>query len=336
MAENKTSFQTILDALLNDNKDFPQRYLQFFSDLDPASLKAFLDGWPRVNPTRKLILLRQLEALVDTDTIVSFEDIGRALLKDVDGDVRAAAIRLLAESDDPKLANTYINILQKDTELEPRLEAATMLGEYVILGELEELDETIRHKIEDALLAMVSSKEDDQLRRCALEAVGYSSRPEAETVIETAFTRASPEWVASALTAMGRSSDPQWEEQVITMLVNEDLRIRKAAVQAAGELMSSDARGLLLSMLEDEEDDEVIAAIIWSLSQIGGEDVRTYLEALLDKTEDEDESEDLLELIENALENLTFTEDLERFEMLALDPDDELKEIDIKELDNEE
>ena len=336
MAENKTSFQTILDALLNDNKDFPHRYLQFFSDIDPASLKAFLDGWPRVNPTRKLILLRQLEALVDSDTIVSFEDIGRALLKDVDGDVRAAAIRLLAESDDPKLANTYINILQKDTELEPRLEAATMLGEYVILGELEELDETIRHKIEDALLAMVSSKEDDQLRRCALEAVGYSSRPEAETVIETAFTRASPEWVASALTAMGRSSDPQWEEQVITMLVNEDLRIRKAAVQAAGELMSSDARGLLLSMLEDEEDDEVIAAIIWSLSQIGGEDVRTYLEALLDKTEDEDESEDLLELIENALENLTFTEDLERFEMLALDPDDELKDIDIEELDNKE
>ena len=65
-------------------------------------------------------------------------------------------------------------------------------------------------------------------------------------------------------------------------------------------------------------------------------DVRTYLEALLDKTKDEDENEDLLELIENAIENLTFTEDLERFEMLALNPDDELKEIDIKELDNEE
>ncbi|MCJ7434761.1 MAG: HEAT repeat domain-containing protein, partial [Anaerolineales bacterium] len=164
------------------------------------------------------------------------------------------------------------------------------------------------------------------------EAIGYSSRPEAATVIETAFTRASPEWVASALTAMGRSSDPQWEDQVITMLVNEDLRIRKAAVQAAGELISSDARGLLLSMLEEEEDDEVIAAIIWSLSQIGGEDVRTYLEALLDQTEDEE----ALEHLENALENLTFTEDLERFEMLALDPDDELKEIDIEELDDEE
>jgi HEAT repeat protein len=332
MAENKTSFQTILDSLLNDNKDFPQRYLQFFSDLDPVSLKAFLDVWPRVNPTRKLILLRQLEALADSDTIVSFEDIGRSLVKDGDGNVRAAAIRLLAESDDPKLADTYINILQNDTELEPRLEAATMLGEYVILGELEEFVETVRCKIEDALLAIVSSKEDDRIRRRALEAIGYSSRLEAETVIETAFTRASPEWVASALTAMGRSNDPQWEEQVITMLVNEDLRIRTAAVQAAGELALSDARSLLLSMLEEEEDDEVIAAIIWSLSQIGGEDVRTYLEALLDKTEDEES----LELIENAIENLTFTEDLERFELLALDPDDELKEIDIEELDDEQ
>jgi HEAT repeat protein len=332
MAENKTSFQTILDSLLNDNKDFPQRYLQFFSDLDPVSLKAFLDVWPRVNPTRKLVLLRQLEALADSDTIVSFEDIGRSLVKDGDGNVRAAAIRLLAESDDPKLADTYINILQNDTELEPRLEAATMLGEYVILGELEEFDETVRRKIEEALLAIISSKEDDRIRRRALEAIGYSSRLEAETVIETAFTRASPEWIASALVAMGRSADPQWEEQVITMLVNEDLRIRTAAVQAAGELASSDARGLLLSMLEEEEDDEVIAAIIWSLSQIGGEDVRTYLEALLDKTEDEES----LELIENAIENLTFTEDLERFELLALDPDDELKEIDIEELDDEQ
>ena len=211
-----------------------------------------------------------------------------------------------------------------------------MLGEYVILGELEELNETVRHRIEDALLAIVSSKEDNQLRRRALEAIGYSSRLEAEAVIKAAFKRENPEWVASALTAMGRSSDSQWEEQVITKLVDEDLRIRKAAVQAAGELRLSDAREILLSRLEEEDDDDVMAATIWSLSQIGGEDVRTYLEALLDKTEDEDENEDLLELIENALENLTFTEDLERFELLALDPDDELKEIDIEELEDEE
>jgi HEAT repeat protein len=332
VTENKTSFQTILDALLNDKKDFPQRYLQFFSDIDPTSLKAFLGVWPRVNPTRQLTLLRQLEELADSNNIVSFEDIGRALLEDVNGSVRAAAIRLLAESNDPKLVNTYISILQKDPELEPRLEAATMLGEYMMLGELEELNAAIHHKIEDALFAIIGSKEDNHLRRRALEALGYSSRLEVEAVIKAAFKRENPEWVASALVAMGHSSDSQWEEQVITMLVNEDPRIRKAAVQAAGELALADARGILLNLLEEEEDDDVMAAAIWSLSQIGGEDVHTYLEALLDQTEDEE----TLEFLENAIENLAFTEDLDRFDLLALDPDDELEEIDIEELDEEE
>ncbi len=332
MTESITPFQTILDALLNDKKDFPQRYLPFFSDLDPVSLNALLDVWPRVNPARKLILLRQLEVLAEGDTIVSFEDLGRALIKDANGDVRAAAIRLLVESDDPKLADTYITILQTDPEMEPRLEAASVLGDYVVLGELEVLDETIHHKIEDTLLAIVNSQEQGHLRRRALEAVGYSSRPEAATVIESAFDRENPEWVASALVAMGRSADSQWDDQVLSMLVNEDPRIRKAAVQAAGELMIADARPILLDMLSEDEDEDVVSAAIWSLSQIGGEDVRTYLEALLDQTEDED----VIEYLENAIENLTFTEDLERFDILSLDPDEELNEIDLEDLDKEE
>ena len=42
-------------------------------------------------------------------------------------------------------------------------------------------------------------------------------------------------------------------------------------------------------MLDEEDDPAILSAVIWSLSQVGGEDVRTYLENLLDKTEDEDE-----------------------------------------------
>jgi len=60
-----------------------------------------------------------------------------------------------------------------------------------------------------------------------------------------------------------------------------------------------------LRLLEDEDDDEVSGAAIWSLSQIGGEDVRTYLENLLDQSEDEEQTE----FLEEALDNLSFTED---------------------------
>jgi hypothetical protein len=77
-------------------------------------------------------------------------------------------------------------------------------------------------------------------------------------------------------------------------------------------------------MLGEEENEAILSAVIWSLSQIGGEDVRTYLENLLDQIEDEDQ----IAFLEEALDNLAFTEDLDRFDLLAYDPDEELTEID--------
>jgi HEAT repeat protein len=66
-----------------------------------------------------------------------------------------------------------------------------------------------------------------------------------------------------------------------------------------------------------DEDDEVRAAAIWSLSQIGGERVAEALEAMLERTQDEDETE----LIEDALDNLTFTEDMRHFALLDIPED---------------
>ena len=119
--------------------------------------------------------------------------------------------------------------------------------------------------------------------------------------------------------AMGRSADERWDEEVTRSLVHVNDRIRKAAVQAAGELSLQSARPILLKMLGEEEDDSVLRAAIWSLSQIGGEDVRTYLENLLDGIEEDEEQ---MAFLEEALDNLAFTEDLDRFELMALDPDD--------------
>ena len=81
-------------------------------------------------------------------------------------------------------------------------------------------------------------------------------------------------------------------------------------------------------MLGEEEDADVLSAAIWSLSQIGGEDVRTYLENLLDALEEED---DQIAFLEEALDNLAFTEDLDRFDLLAFDPDPDLLEEDDEE-----
>jgi HEAT repeat protein len=163
--------------------------------------------------------------------------------------------------------------------------------------------------------------------RKAMEALGFSSSAEAAAVIAAGFKHHDPQWIASALLAMGRAGDNQWDDQVIESLTHENNDIRRAAVGAAGELRLDDARPILLHQLDEGEDDEeVFRATLWALSQIGGEDVRPYLENLLDNEDD-----DLVEFVEEALENLEFTEELNKFDLLAFDPD--LDEEDLIELD---
>lgn len=327
------SFQSVLDHLLDSKKEIPQTHLKLYSDLDPKSLRLFLDVWPSVKPTRKLILLDELLIHFDSDNIVSYESIGRGLINDLDGEVRARAIRLLSESDDPQLVGTLTEILLNDTDLAPRMEAALLIGEFILLGELEAIKEELQRKAEDALISIIKSEENPTLRKRALEALGYSSRPEIVTLIESAFERADPTWVATALLAMGRSHDERWSENVVSMVLDEDPLIRFAAVQAAGELNIEDAGPILLKILEDEEeDDDVVTAAIWSLSQIGGDDARIYLVNLIEQTEDED----LVEYLEDALENLDFMEELNKFDLLALDGDDDLEEIDLDDKEDED
>lgn len=319
MSASHPPFQKVLDALFDESKPFPSRYLVEFSDIEAAALDSLLDAWPRIAPSRKLLLLDRLNALADEDTLVSFDDLGRALLTDPEAQVRVRAMRLLAECEDPRLIPIYLRILTNDENVSARAEAASMLGMFVQLGEFEDIPAEAQRQLEDALLETFNSEDEAIVRRRALEALGYSSRPEVPVLIEASFKRRNPDWKASALFAMGRSSDERWTEQVLSMLLAENLEVRVAAVEAAGELGLPGARLLLLRLLEEEEDSAVTEAAIWSLSQIGGEDVRIYLESLLDAAEEDDE----IAFLEEALDNLAFTEDLAQFDLMAYDAEDE-------------
>ena len=319
MNETKTRYQKLIAELTDGTRDLSRRSLQEFSDISPAALDAVFEVWPRIKLDRKRNLLEGLQSLSDTDTLVSFNDFARALLTDPEAEVRLRAIRLLVECDDVKLVGPLLKILAGDEDAETRAEAASALGKYIELGELEELPAKTQHQVEDALLAKANS--DDQLivRRNALEALGYSSRPEVITLIESAFRRSNPDWQASALFAMGRSFDERWEEQVLSRLLDENPLVRLAAVEAAGELALTSARTILFRVLEEEEDDEITAAAIWSLSQVGGEDVRVYIENLIDLADDDEQ----VEFLEEALDNLVFTEEMSRFDLMSYDPDEE-------------
>ncbi len=313
------AFKTIMEALLDTSKPFPPRYLHRFSDITPQDLKSLLAAWPKVSEGRKQSLLEDLEDLAETDTLMSFEDLARALLKDVQPQVRLLAIRLLWECEDPKLAPVFMEILGGDEEGAVRAGAATALGLFVYLGEVEQIPPALHHQVEDQLLKAAESDKEILVRRRAVEALGTSSRAEVPPLIEAAYARKEAEWVVSALFAMGRSADDRWEKQILSNLLNANEEIRIEAIRAAGELGLKAARTILLDSLGDEEDLEMRRELIWALSKVGGEGVRGQLEEMLDAEPDDEEAD----FLQEALDNLAFNEDMGLFDMFDFQPDDE-------------
>jgi HEAT repeat protein len=192
MNPNPNPFQLVLDALLNEKKEFSPKFLHHFSDMGALELKTLGDIWSRVSVKRKLNVLEQLEALAEENTLVSFDDFAKSILNDADASVRGRALRLLRESDDTRLIPQYIDLLKSDADAQTRAEAAANLGMFVALGELEEIPPAIKQQVEDELLSAANGNDDGRVRRRALEALGFSSRPEVMALIESSFKREDP------------------------------------------------------------------------------------------------------------------------------------------------
>jgi len=257
--------------------------------------------------------------LAESDTILFFDTFAMMCLQDADPVARATAIRLLWQSQEEELVPVLVKMLQEDPESIVRAAAATGLGEFVYLGELEEIEETTYKHVLKTLMNVHLSSDEVLVRRRALESLGYACQSDIQEFIQQAFDSNDEEWLQSALYAMGRSCDQRWTSSVLQMIDHPDSTVRFEAVRAAGELEIQEARDLLFDLLEEgTDDDELYYAIIWSLSKIGGEGVRSLIEANLDETDDEEE----IQILEEALENLNFTEQVNLFDMMYVEEDD--------------
>ena len=341
MSENKkriVPFDEIITALLDMNRPFPPVFLHRFSDLSPNDLQKVKTVWANVNPDRRAALLEDLEHLSEADHLLIFDEMAKFALDDSDPRVRVTAVRLLFDCQDPKLAPKFMQILENDQNPAVQAAAATSLGQYIYLGEIEEISQNILHQVVEQLLDTLQSNQDKLVRRRALESLGFSGRPEVKPLIITAYSSEDPEWLTSAVFAMGRSADQAFIQSVLEMLDHPDPEVQFEAVRAAGELEAHPARGLLLELLESSaENEDLHMAVIWSLSQIGGEGVREMLETLMEETEDGE----LIDFIEEALDNLYLTEGFSELEMFDFEVRDEgdldsVTDLDAKEDDQED
>lgn len=322
----RAPFQQVLAALLDDEKSFPPQLLYRFSDLEGDELQALRNTWPLVSVRRRQVILDDLEEISEADTVLSFEALYRLALQDSDPVVRRLSVRGLWDYEPIDLIGTYQEMLHQDADSEVRAACASALGQFVYLGEIEEISQTELDTIVDDLLDVYKSNAAPLIRRRALEALGFSSHAEVPGMIESAYYSNRKDWMLSTLVAMGRSANAQWEELVLQMLQQDDDDIRLEAARTAGELELTSTVELLKTLSRDA-DPGVRQAAIWSLSQIGGSGVSDLLDELYEETDDDLE----LELIESAMDNLVFTEDIQLFSLFELDEDEELGGEDLDE-----
>lgn len=314
-------FQYIIDALLDKKQSFPPKYLARFSDLKPEELRMVAEAWTQIELKKRLSLLKDLEEYADSDTLVCYDELGRFALKDPDAPVKIQAMKLLKECEDAHLIPDLLRTLKTDEDESVRSAAAFALGNFVYLGELDEIPAHKLEEIEETLLEILAEGNSDQVRKRALEAMGFSSREEMPAIINNAYLSSDHEWKLSAMFAMGRSADNRWEKIVLKHLRDSDSEMQLEAVRAAGALELTSAKDTLIELLEqaDDLDIDVKDIAIWSISQIGGENVREALVSLMESAETEEDEE----YINSALENLDLTEGLGGFDLMDISyPDD--------------
>ena len=315
--DEQIEFEDLLAALQDESEPFPPRYLYRLSGLERRELGHVSDVWPELSAQRRLGLLEDLELLAESNTIMHFDAVNRLGLDDEEPEVRTVAIRSLWQSEREDLVPIFLNILDEDDEDAPRAQAAAGLGRFVYLGELGKIGKERLADIERALLAIMDSEAAPLVRRRALESLGYSSHGQVPDLIENAYLHGDEDWQASALFAMGRSADDRWTPLVLERLEDTHELLSREAARAAGELQINEALPGLINLLYDELP-EIRLAAAWSISQIGGEGASEALEDLLERTEDEDE----IDLIENAIENLAFNEELDDLHILDFSEED--------------
>lgn len=311
-------FVQLLDDLADPSQGLPEDRLPLLSDISASQVARLADKWNAIPVERRLAMVDRLGKLADENFELTFERVNRFALNDVDELVRRTAIRNLWECEDPSLVQPLLAALRDDPATSVRAAAAAALGQFVYLGEVDEVDSLLLAKIENALLQSVIDDSDEGVRLRSLESLGYSSRGEVPDLIEEAFASEDGPRVHSALKAMGRSANSMWQEQVISQLHNASPNLRAESVRAAGELELHAAMQDLIDLTEDVDQD-VRRAAIWSLAQLGGTRAGETLARLLEAAEDPDDAA----LLEDAIDYQAFVDGTRDIALIDLESDED-------------
>lgn len=313
----------VLSKLREGEKSLRKSDIRALSDLSLRQMVLFREAWGGMPAHTRLRVISLLARLTEDTFEYSFERIFREALSDPLPQVRRRAVEGLWECEDESLAGQFLHMLHNDPDISVRCAVASGLGRFVHLAEFEEIDPSLGSAIETTLLTIIHNPQESvELRRRAVESVAFSANPEITEVIREAYEDEHPDMRMSALVAMGRSADRRWRGIVMQELESDDFGMRREAVRAAGELELQEATDLLARVLDYEADVEIRRDVVRALGKVGGKSAERILEFIIAS-----EDEDLFDVAQDALEELTFGAQFPEInELLRLVEEEELRQ----------
>lgn len=297
----KYAFDIVLDQIRETAEMPPQASLYYLSSLGKRERARLGEAWPELPVELRERMVRRLTEMAEADFELDFGAVFRLGLEDENPEVRAVSIEGLWEDQDVRLVPALAERLRQDENVTVRAAAATSLGRFVLLGELQKIRPQPHTLAYETLLACCQDPEECQeVQRRAMESLSYADNQTVVGLIREAYDAPGEKMRISAVFAMGRSADTRWADQVQQELFSPNPALRYEAARACGELQLSESVDRLEELMEDV-DIEVQEATLWALGQIGGHKARQILESYC-----EAENEALRTAAEAAMAELQF------------------------------
>ena len=293
-----------LENLGRDDSPSENVDLSRLSGLTTEELNVFKSGWAGIPGGHKEVVLSRLIELSEHDIELDFSAVFRDCLEDANELVRERAARGLEDCEDRRSIRPLIRVLTDDPVSKVRTAAAMSLRKFAELAQNGKILSKDRDRLQTALLSVIErTGEDAEVRRRSIEAVAFLDGPEVERIIGEAHSSNDQRLMQSAIYAMGMTYSSRWLPTVLDDMLDERPAIRYEAAGACGNLGDESTAPHLIRLLDDEDSEVQIAAVL-ALGAIGGPLAKRVLRGCLQQ-----DDEALEAAAQTALDAIEFDED---------------------------
>ncbi len=275
----------VIDKVFGPESELLNADVAVLSDLNRDGLAKFKKAWEKADFEERLRLITKMVSLSEDDFILDYTGIFIMALNDPQESIRIKALEGLEMEDKYNNARPIIKVLKSDESAEVRAAAARALGKLALMTECGNIPDLIGQEIFNALLEVLEKpKEDEEVRRRALETVACFHQEPVDRYIEDYYYSEDPKIKASAIFAMGFNCTERWLNLLIDEMQSERSEFRFEAARSSGEIGDEEAVPHLIKLLDDK-DQEVQDAAIISLGKIGGAEAKRALQKLSKSTD---------------------------------------------------